>query len=1371
MRKILLTVVFLALSTFFTFGQCVSCKIFLQGAYQNGSIMNTSINGLVPAVQPFNVDPWSYPGTENLNSIPLNMVDWVLVELRDPADPRIIMAQRVAVLLSDGNVVDTNLNSAIDFSGILPGDYFLCIHHRNHFPVMSAIPVAIPNAISYNFRDTLNFPPYGGGSQALIELEPGIFGMIAGDVNKDGILKYSGPANDRGPVLQYIVNESGSTSITTTVSGYSGEDITMDSIIKYSGSGNDPSVIIQNLVGLTGSTSITSVYNSIVPLGIIKKECGSDTIILKVNNYQYGTVQWEESYDTVNWVAINSANDTIYKFLPTESKYYRAVLKFSTAPPEYTEHTIVQIPPDADAGSDRVMPGNYAVMMGNMEPEATGTWSIILGNGGSFTDINDPYAEFQGSDTLYTLVWTLSNTCGVSSDTISIELVQNVYLDVYAIVDSTDQIFSDSAQMANGIYIIRFSNPVPAITDSTVLMGLVDDGFLRAVDSLVFQGDTVTMFTSQGTLEDITIEGAYDLAQIFDIDTNLQRSNGYERMTRFPTRKELSNPKYKTGNYYYVVEETPVYTYPGVDASIGRNRDGGALIDLNFDCNLNNSSNVNLDLTGYYRFNPNLKAELKMRWFSVKLFKMGMYNGTIERNYKIDLIASASSNLLDHEFTLLSLKKNIIFVLGGVPVWVQTQLNIDGSISADVSASMNLSHEYTKINTYTAAVEYENGQWSYPFSKSQSINTQNNFTIQGDLSQNFNVGPNITFKLYGIVGPYIDARLTEDFNLCVYNANWQANLDIGGKLTVGAKAEALGVTLFDISKTWEQGFYKLQFPNKLEMISGNNQMYNTGSPLAMPVKVKVLSNKGFTVPLALVKFQPKNGGSVQNTIVISNSSGEVQTVWTPGGNQLSELEVFALDCDGNQIGNTPLVFHANSGGTNCTQSSLSASIFTTGITLSPQGHMGNPPYTYSTDGINYSLQVPQIIPVSGQTYNFYVKDNPSCVATVSYNAPVDPCANSNLNVNTFVMGNVIEATAINGNPPYLFSLDNATSGFTSNSTFQNVSVGSHTVYVQDNNGCMDSETVNVSSNSVPIIAEFVANPTYTNIGNIVEFLDLSNSATSWSWDFGDGNTSTQQNLAHSYSSLGSYTVTLTVTNSYGSDTETKNNYIHIGTSSCPASFTDARDNHNYTAVQIGSQCWMAENLAYLPLVSPSSQGSNTTPYYYVYGYQGTSVSAAKATSNYQTYSVLYNWPAAMAGEVSSNSVPSGVQGICPSGWHLPSDEEWKILEGEVDSQYGYPDPEWDGSGYRGLDAGGNLKETGTTHWSSPNTGATNSSGFTALPAGNRSYNGSFNNLGDLAFFWSSAENAWLRDLHYDGADVYRRNGYEDYGFSCRCLKD
>ena len=205
-------------------------------------------------------------------------------------------------------------------------------------------------------------------------------------------------------------------------------------------------------------------------------------------------------------------------------------------------------------------------------------------------------------------------------------------------------------------------------------------------------------------------------------------------------------------------------------------------------------------------------------------------------------------------------------------------------------------------------------------------------------------------------------------------------------------------------------------------------------------------------------------------------------------------------------------------------------------------------------------------------------------------------------------------------------------------------------------------------------------------------------------------------------------------------------------------FIDPRDGTRYKTVKIGNQLWMAENLKYLPSVSPSNVGSETDPLYYVYGYQGTDVLAVKATDNYKTYGVLYNWEAAKAS--------------CPKGWHLPSDTEYKILE----MYLGMTQAQADVTGWRGTDQGGKLKEAGTTHWISPNTGATNSSGFTALPAGYRDTGGSFYNRGSYAYFWSSSasfsSNAWFRYLYSSRSTVYRNNdGDKAFGFSVRCLRD
>jgi uncharacterized protein (TIGR02145 family) len=132
----------------------------------------------------------------------------------------------------------------------------------------------------------------------------------------------------------------------------------------------------------------------------------------------------------------------------------------------------------------------------------------------------------------------------------------------------------------------------------------------------------------------------------------------------------------------------------------------------------------------------------------------------------------------------------------------------------------------------------------------------------------------------------------------------------------------------------------------------------------------------------------------------------------------------------------------------------------------------------------------------------------------------------------------------------------------------------------------------------------------------------------------------------------------------------------------------------------------------------------------------------------------------------------GIQGICPDGWHLPTDEAWKILEGTVDSQYGVGNPEWDNIGLRGFDAGYNLKSINS--WYSNGNGS-NTYSFTALPGGGRYGDGSFKYLGKNARFWTSSETdtnfARKRSLNYDEDGVFRITPHKSYGFSVRCMKD
>ncbi len=190
---------------------------------------------------------------------------------------------------------------------------------------------------------------------------------------------------------------------------------------------------------------------------------------------------------------------------------------------------------------------------------------------------------------------------------------------------------------------------------------------------------------------------------------------------------------------------------------------------------------------------------------------------------------------------------------------------------------------------------------------------------------------------------------------------------------------------------------------------------------------------------------------------------------------------------------------------------------------------------------------------------------------------------------------------------------------------------------------------------------------------------------------------------------------------------------------------DSRDGHSYRTVQIGSQTWMAENL----------------------NFAGAGVCYNNAADSCAKYGRLYNWAEVMKGAASSTSSPSGIQGVCPTNWHLPSDVEWDTLAIAVGGTF---------IGWESTGTGTKLKST--FGWSSAGNG-TDLNGFRVLPGGTRYpganpyTDGSFGDAGSFAYFWSASDRdsqyAWYRYLNAHNESMYRAYNGKSYRFSARCL--
>ncbi|MGW8314367.1 MAG: fibrobacter succinogenes major paralogous domain-containing protein [Bacteroidales bacterium] len=213
------------------------------------------------------------------------------------------------------------------------------------------------------------------------------------------------------------------------------------------------------------------------------------------------------------------------------------------------------------------------------------------------------------------------------------------------------------------------------------------------------------------------------------------------------------------------------------------------------------------------------------------------------------------------------------------------------------------------------------------------------------------------------------------------------------------------------------------------------------------------------------------------------------------------------------------------------------------------------------------------------------------------------------------------------------------------------------------------------------------------------------------------------------------------------------------------------DGNEYPTVQIGEQVWMAMNLRAihyadgtpLNLVEPAAD------------WEGLEVDAAAYCfygnlADQEIYGALYSWGAATRDPATAEAGEE-VQGVCPDGWHLPGDEEWKTLEMELGMTWLTADKDQ----WRGFEEGGMLKIAGTEYWNEPNEMATNESGFSAAPAGIRSADGIFSGRGDHTVYWTATgvepNSAWVRALHTMRGEIKREYVNRKAGYSVRCIMD
>lgn len=224
-------------------------RAFLQGPYSGVTgLMADSLrrHGVLPLAEPYSA--MGLPGGGEVTTAMVfatggadAIVDWVHLELRGSSDATVLVQARNALLQADGDIVDVDGLSPVAFAA-LPGSYYIILQHRNHLGVMGLDPLALTTAPALLDLTSASTANYGSAAQAS---QDGMQALWTGDVNGDGIVKYTGAGNDRDVVLFAI----GGSVPTATVAGYAVTDVNLDGTTKYTGANNDRDPMLQTIGG------------------------------------------------------------------------------------------------------------------------------------------------------------------------------------------------------------------------------------------------------------------------------------------------------------------------------------------------------------------------------------------------------------------------------------------------------------------------------------------------------------------------------------------------------------------------------------------------------------------------------------------------------------------------------------------------------------------------------------------------------------------------------------------------------------------------------------------------------------------------------------------------------------------------------------------------------------------------------------------------------------------------------------------------------------------------------------------------------------------------------------------------------------------
>ena len=492
-----------------------------------------------------------------------------------------------------------------------------------------------------------------------------------------------------------------------------------------------------------------------------------------------------------------------------------------------------------------------------------------------------------------TIVLTFLIFLGCSKDDSSPDEIPNNQLgpevaeNVVVILDEDSNLMSSETDINNGIYTIEFSENIPEININDIIVGNEGEGFLRKIISVSSNGNSLSMQTSQATIDDVF--NNVNIQFNTDISESLRMANPAKERTQVNYMRQ--GVSFNENGLGYDFSNTVLYNDGNATFTI---TNGNATFDPNFSFNADYSLLGGLD---FLEFKTN-NAELVI-------------------NCDFDITVAGNLSLPEFSQTLVDYDKYLTFVVAGVPVVVVINTQLVAKLNASIDTNITLLSSWTNTFGVTTGVKYENDNWTGNFDLASNLEVNSmDFGGQVNIAQNLTITPRASLKFYGVIGPYCQPELTEDFafNVASPSLDWDAELKAGLNLTTGVDITVFGNTLADFSSTdsYEESIWNA--PKTLAIESGNNQTAGQGQLLDEPLKVKVTDALDNPMPYVPVYFSVTAGdGSLDEETAITDEDGFAQVFWTLGDNMDTQtVEVTVKKADGSNIEGTPITFNANS---------------------------------------------------------------------------------------------------------------------------------------------------------------------------------------------------------------------------------------------------------------------------------------------------------------------------------------------------------------------------------------------------------------------------------------------------------------------------